>query len=460
VLLIPLIHPTSPEPPRSDAAGALPIVQALLAWSLFAFGGAYFWTTWPIVAGAALLVWRARPHVAAPPWRALDVSLILALAAVLCQALPLPRAIVRIASPHALETIASLRVGGQAGPLAPLSLDPGATLRAFVVGLAIVAVFWGTRTALAKGGVRRLIRAIGWLGLLVALVAIVQRALSPLLIYGVWMPLDRGARPFGPFVNRNHLVTWMLMAIPLAAGYILAKTSPGDRHRAAVGRGNIGLSSAWLTVSSAVMIATVFISLSRSGIIGIAAIAVMGALFTRGRLRHAQIWWLGLGAAAAAIFVASFTNMPALLARLDTTIVASTGGTDRRDIWRETIRMIGDFRTTGIGVGAYQVGMLVYQTVHRGDIFFNQAHNQFLQFVAEGGVLVTLPAACAVWTWASAARVRLRRDESGLYWLRAAAITGMFAALMQGIWETGLTMPANGVMFAVLAAIAVHERAE
>ena len=47
-----------------------------------------------------------------------------------------------------------------------------------------------------------------------------QAAGDPTLIYGRWRPLDPGARPFGPFVNRNHFATWVLMACPLAAGYV------------------------------------------------------------------------------------------------------------------------------------------------------------------------------------------------------------------------------------------------
>ena len=35
---------------------------------------------------------------------------------------------------------------------------------------------------------------------------------------------------------------------------------------------------------------------------------------------------------------------------------------------------------------------------------------------------------------------------------------GLFAVGLQSMWETGLVMPANAALAAVLAAIAVHER--
>jgi hypothetical protein len=41
-------------------------------------------------------------------------------------------------------------------------------------------------------------------------------------------------------------------------------------------------------------------------------------------------------------------------------------------------------------------------------------------------------------------------------WPRIGSLAGLMAVAVQGLWETGLRMPANGVLFAVVAAIAVH----
>jgi hypothetical protein len=55
-------------------------------------------------------------------------------------------------------------------------------------------------------------------------------------------------------------------------------------------------------------------------------------------------------------------------------------------------------------------------------------------------------------------RKRLSADTSGAYWIRAGAATGLVAVALQSLWETGLVMPANAALAAVLAAIALHER--
>ena len=64
-------------------------------------------------------------------------------------------------------------------------------------------------------------------------------------------------------------------------------------------------------------------------------------------------------------------------------------------IWHDTWRMASDFPLTGVGAGAFERAMLVYQEGSRL-FFFNHAHNEYLQLLAEGGLLIAVPAAIAV----------------------------------------------------------------
>ena len=43
--------------------------------------------------------------------------------------------------------------------------------------------------------------------------------------------------------------------------------------------------------------------------------------------------------------------------------------------------------------------------------------------------------------------------------IRVGAACGLGAVALQSVWETGLVMPANAALAALLAAIVVHERA-
>jgi hypothetical protein len=49
-----------------------------------------------------------------------------------------------------------------------------------------------------------------------------------------------------------------------------------------------------------------------------------------------------------------------------------------------------------------------------------------------------------------------RAEGAGL-WLRIGAAAGILGLAVQSVFETGLRMPANALLFALLAAIVVHE---
>jgi O-antigen ligase len=98
--------------------------------------------------------------------------------------------------------------------------------------------------------------------------------------------------------------------------------------------------------------------------------------------------------------------------------------------------------------------MLVYQRADRR-IFFNQAHDQYLQFAAEGGLLLLLPLAWLAIVFARDAAVRLSHDTSSMFWIRLGALAAIVGVVVQSVWETGLRMPANALLLAVVAAVAV-----
>ena len=118
--------------------------------------------------------------------------------------------------------------------------------------------------------------------------------------------------------------------------------------------------------------------------------------------------------------------------------------------------MVKDFWLTGVGAGAYEHGMLVYQEGSRF-FFFNHAHDEYLQIVAEGGLLVAVPAALALLAAVALMARYLRTDRTAMFWVRAGAIAGIVAVAVQSVWDTGLRTPANGVLFAVIAAAALHD---
>jgi len=160
------------------------------------------------------------------------------------------------------------------------------------------------------------------------------------------------------------------------------------------------------------------------------------------------------GLAALIVLASAYANLGTLALRLQETTEQGPWG--RPVIWRDTWRMASDFWLTGVGAGAFQRGMLAYQQGSRL-FFFNQAHNEYLQLLAEGGLLIAVPASVALIATAVLMIKALAGDRTPIFWIRAGAICGVVAIAVQSIWDTGLRTPANGVLFAVIVAIALHE---
>jgi len=410
-----------------------------------------------LAAAAALLAIAVRPAFAPPGNRWLDAALLLYVVVVAASLVPLPAALRFALSPSSRIIDLTLRIGDSAASVAaarPLSIDPAAGRISLALAVTMLLLFLSARTVFARGGVRLCVRSIAGLGLLLATVGMAQHLTAPRLLY--WTFPTGTATPFGPYMNHSDFATWLVMALPLTAGYLIARLHSRRAHGAlpAAVAEAFDNTAMWLTTAIGLMAAGLVVGLSRSGLI--AAGAGLGAVWvlSAARMRRQGRAWLLAGFGAIALVAIAYANTNAVSARVDETIRLGLGG--RSAIWRETLPMISDFWLTGVGPGAYERGMIVYQQSPRV-VYFNHAHNEYLQIAAEGGLLLALPAlviaAAGVW------RVRwsLGADRTPIYWVRAGAVGGLVAVAVQSLWETGLRVPANGLLFAVVAAIAMHE---
>ena len=133
-------------------------------------------------------------------------------------------------------------------------------------------------------------RGIAVTGLILAAIAIAQDATGTGLIYWRWKPTFDRTYPFGPFVNRNHYATWAIVAVPLCIGYLIAHAAAHWHDRATPGVRGLSPRStaraALLLAAAALMIVGVVLSLSRSGMLGLAAALGVGGWLSRARRRE------------------------------------------------------------------------------------------------------------------------------------------------------------------------------
>lgn len=428
----------------------------LLAWTLFAFGGVYDWTLWPalILAIAGCVATRV---IERPARDVLQWSLYLAVAAAVLQYIPLPADIRHLLSPAQDGYLQRTSLVSASDGWHPLSLYPGGLVFGAGTLIMAVAAFLWSREAMEARGVRRLARSIAWIGLVVAVLALIQPALFPNhLIYGFWRPLSAGADPVGPIISRNHMAAWLVLAWPLTAGYLIShgrthwqgrRTSPGV----------LALSDTraiWLVLSLALMVGALVYTRSRGG----AAAFVIAVL-----LLVVQSWRRigGAGRAGLAglvvlvgIAVSFWVTPEPLLNRFERAYSGADGG--RPAIWQQTMPMVRDFHLTGIGLGSFEVVMPAYQTASF-DALVNHAHNQYLHLLAEGGLLVSVPLVVALVAFLRLAWRQLRRDRGPIGHIRQGAWAGLLGLAAMSLFETPLLTPAVAVLAAVSAALVVRQ---
>ncbi len=412
-----------------------------------------------LAAAAAVLAIAVRPAFAPAGNRWLDAALLIYVVVVAASLVPLPPGLRFALSPSTRIIDLTLRLGDSAASseaARPLSIDPAAGRVSFALATAMLLLFLSARTIFARGGVRLCVRAISGLGLVLAAIGMAQHLTAPRLLY--WTFPTRSATPFGPYMNHSDFATWLVMALPLTASYLIARLQSRRTHGLPVAAAEAFDNTAmWLTTAIGLMAAGLVVGLSRSGLI--AAGAGLGAVWvlSAARMQRRGRAWLLAGFGAIVLVAAAYANTNAISARLNETIRLGLGG--RSAIWRETLPMISDFWLTGVGPGAYERGMIVYQQSPRV-VYFNHAHNEYLQIAAEGGLLLALTAIVIAAAGAWRIRRSLGADRTPIYWVRAGAVGSLVAVAVQSLWETGLRVPANGLLFAVVAAIAMHDQQE
>ena len=426
------------------------VLIVLVGWSLFAFAGAYTWTAIPLLAGALWLTGIVRPAIGRDDMRLIDAALCLCLAWAAVQLVPVPQSIRLALSPGSARIDRALYFQPQTDPT-PLSVDTAATIESLAIAVACTLTFWSALRMFESGSLRRAVRTVAMCGLAVSAIAIVQHATAPRMMYWIWTPLSPGASPYGPFVNKNDLAAWLVMAIPLTVGYLIARNTRTARYAF-----ELDSTTVWLGGAICAMAICLLASLSRSGLIaGIAATAAL-LLSSRARTTSRSRVAMGLGVALVAAIALASVNTGAIMIRLND--AATKGIAGRSEIWTLTRSMIRDFWVTGVGVGAYPRAMSVYQPPHQ--FAFNHAHNEYLQVLTEGGVVLGVAAAIVIVAGARVAARRLAVDRTPVFWMRTGAVSAVVAIGVQSIWETGLRMPANGILFAVCAAVALHSPAK
>src|SRR5579875_323225 len=319
-------------------------------------------------------------------------------------------------------------------------------------------------TRLYKNTVRTVLAT----GLVIGLVGLAEQRFSngkPLWIFspydwhggGMW-----GARSYGPFANPDHFADYLAMVWPFALSGMLFPNLLGkvrDKLAVPILCATVGL----------VVLAALLATASRGGwlaaLVASAVVLAMAsrlpaaaqpALLRRGK-HHSRLILAGVVLVAVLCLASLFTSTASrgeADSRLGSAVYHESLG-ERTAVARQSFPMIRDFPLFGVGLGAWPEIYPKYEPPPWDGVFMNEVHNEYVQFVAESGLLGLLLGGgflllCARLIGAGVMGVGAERFPI------AAACAGALAAIaVHSLFDFPLRIPANALLATVSLALLV-----
>ncbi|HET9532971.1 MAG TPA: O-antigen ligase family protein, partial [Blastocatellia bacterium] len=173
------------------------------------------------------------------------------------------------------------------------------------------------------------------------------------------------------------------------------------------------------------------VSFIRSGAVAVAVIAVISV----------GLMWVGPDRIAERVTSGSLTG------DAGETFYASRGW-----IWRDTISMIRDNPVLGVGFGAYETVYPIYSQTS-GTLIVGQAHNDYLQILADCGLIGGLLAGWFIWQVSGSISRGVRSRDRLLAGLAMGASAGVFAIMVHSFLDFNLQLISNALLFMMLLSV-------
>jgi O-antigen ligase len=322
------------------------------------------------------------------------------------------------------------------------------TVPKFAIGLIAGIWAWASVRESDNHKTLRFFKALVMIGVLEALLGLVQFFISPGWIFGYINP---GYGVSGTLINRNHFAGLLEMLIPLSFGLAYI----AHRRHSELARPYLYL------LTAAFMGLSLVLSVSRTGILSFFITVFFLALVLQLRKSQRKL------AVVLSLSVVALVFAGALWIGLDVVVdrYADLFGQDallregRLLVFRDVIRMIQE-NPWGVGIGNFQDRFREYQTF-RPDVLFDHAHSDYLETAAEWG----LPIAATFWAFLIFVVIRGVRlfvsasspEQRGILLACSGAILSI---LIHSLADFNLQIPSNAMLFFSFVGISLGTRVD
>jgi O-antigen ligase/Tfp pilus assembly protein PilF len=301
-------------------------------------------------------------------------------------------------------------------------------------------------------------------GLAIATLGLVQQATWNGRILWFFVPLDWGApqpgivpRASGPFVDPDHFAGLLAMIFPLAIsgtflGSPLVSSRWSNGYRIACG------------VTSFVLMAAILMSQSRAGWMALALGVILVMFLTSGKeegkersVRSRRIALVG--ASVMLVLAMSFigtSGRDQVTARVQYSIEGDAGLPDRTSGWAHGLKVVEDFPAFGMGLRTWPELFTRYRARPWSELYLSAAHNDYLQMIAETGIVGLMLAAWFILRAASFIYRRFAQLPAKIVPVQAGLVAAVAIMCVVEFFDFDLQIPAIAFFFAMLLGLAVR----
>ena len=427
---------------------------ALLAWAPIPLGSNRPWA-WALLEMwvFALAIWwlldfargKTRPGPALKAARPALLSAALWLAYVWLQLVPLPLELLQLLSPEAARAHAA--APALAPGAAPLTLDQYGTLSGALKSAAYVAFF-----ALSLALLDRPARIAA------AAYTPVISGFAQAMYAGLTALSEGGASAHGSFANRDHLAGYLVMCLSLGLGLLISNLT-GDVSRS--WKQFFRNIVAWilsprmlLRLMLVVMVTALVLTRSRMGntsfFVSLLVAGAIGLLLAK-RATKSMVVLIASLVVIDIFIVGAYFGVQKVLDRIEQTTMQTE---DRDEVATDAIQMWKDYPVFGSGLGSFHVVFPRYSQQDLGALF-THAHNDYLQFASETGVVgISLLGVLVLSSLMAALRAQVARRDPLMRGLSFGAMMAIIALGMHSSVDFNLQIPANALTFVLLLAFA------
>ncbi|QYO63067.1 O-antigen ligase family protein [Leptolyngbya sp. 7M] len=315
-----------------------------------------------------------------------------------------------------------------------LTMDPFAT-RMFAVRLVLLLVFLAAALTFVNSGkrVKSLVMVLIAFGMIAGFFGIIQKLADPGAIYGL-RPTPQ-AIPFGSYVNQHHFASLMVMLLGPALGLVFTRGVRKDLFPL-------------LIIAVIIMATAAFFTGSRGGIISLLSTLTLILIYSRGSFDAEDsapnvFWRRGAGILALGlVLIGAIIGLAVLLGGGESVLRGIGLSTDTEDVtsgrlhyWSVALKIFAEHPILGAGFDAFSVAFPQLDT--RNGLFrIEQAHNEYLQILAEGGLIGILPFVIFLWFLFVRARKAIGSASSRAdIGIRVGSTAGCFGVLVHSIFD-------------------------